>query len=279
MPRHLVRALHAGLVPKALHRLAADDVRIQDLLKIRLLYPGVPDVVGIHDQHRAVAALREAAGLVDPDLGLEPRLHTLTAQPLHVRLDVGLRGAGLTARADEHVRAILAHQRLFPASARAERRSATNRSTSSRIARTISFSGTLRMTSPFLKMSPIPRPPATPMSAARASPGPFTSHPITAMWISSLSPLNSSSTSRASLIRSTSARPHEGHATKVSPPLRSPSDLRMSMPTRTSSVGSADSDTRIVSPMPSESSAPRPTADLMVPTPGVPASVTPRWNG
>ena len=51
------------------------------------------------------------------------------------------------------------------------------------------------------------------------------------------------------------------------------------MPTRTSSVGSAESDTRIVSPMPCESTAPSPTADLIVPTPGVPASVTPRWNG
>src|SRR5207244_2686299 len=55
--------------------------------------------------------------------------------------------------------------------------------------------------------------------------------------------------------------------------------LRMSIPTRTSSVGSAESETRTVSPMPSERSAPRPTADLIVPTPGVPASVTPRWRG
>ena len=102
---------------------------------------------------------------------------------------------------------------------------------------------------------------------------------MTAMWISSLSPRNSSSTCLASLTRSTSARPHDGHDTKVSPPVRSPSDLRMSIPTRTSSVGSAESETRIVSPMPSESSAPSPTADLIVPTPGVPASVTPRWKG
>src|SRR2546427_3257638 len=149
------------------------------------------------------------------------------------------------------------------AAARVAFRSAMNRSTSSRIAFTMSFSGTLRMTSPFLKIRPIPRPPATPMSAARASPGPLTSQPMTAMWISSFSPRNSSSTSFASLTRSTSARPHEGHETKVRPPFRRPSDFKMSIPTRTSSVGSAESETRIVSPMPSERSAPRPTADLI----------------
>src|SRR2546422_4682963 len=77
---------------------------------------------------------------------------------------------------------------------------------------------------------------------------------MTAMWISSFSPRNSSSTSFASLTRSTSARPHEGHETKVRPPFRRPSDFKMSIPTRTSSVGSAESETRIVSPMPSERS-------------------------
>ena len=38
-------------------------------------------------------------------------------------------------------------------------------------------------------------------------------------------------------------------------------------------------DTRMVSPMPSASSAPMPTADLTMPSLGVPASVTPRWSG
>src|SRR4029453_14174142 len=102
----------------------------------------------------------------------------------------------------------------------------------------------------------------TPDSGCRSPPGPLAPPPLPAMWISSLSPLNSSSTSFASFTRSTSARPQEGHETKVRPPLRSPSDFRMSIPTRTSSVGSAESDTRIVSPMPSERSAPSPIADL-----------------
>ena len=46
------------------------------------------------------------------------------------------------------------------------------------------------------------------------------------------------------------------------------------MPTLTSSTGGADSDTRMVSPMPRDSSAPNATADLMVPWNAGPASVT-----
>src|SRR5262245_3158775 len=277
--RLLVGALHSGVVDQAGDRLAVADVGLEDLLQVRLLDAAVPDVVGVHDDHRAVATLRETAGLVDADLGLAARLHGLVAQVLHELLDVALGRARIDGGADEDMCFVLPHHWASTAAILAALRSAMNLSTSSRIACTISFSGTFLITSPFLKMRPIPRPPATPMSAARASPGPLTSHPITAMWISSLSPLNSSSTCLASLTRSTSALPQEGHETKVRPPLRSPSDFKMSIPTRTSSVGSAESDTRIVSPMPSESSAPSPIADLIVPTPGVPASVTPRWNG
>ena len=51
------------------------------------------------------------------------------------------------------------------------------------------------------------------------------------------------------------------------------------MPTLTSSAGGADSETRIVSPMPSRSSAPKATADLIVPWKAGPASVTPRCSG
>src|SRR4029453_11501705 len=275
----LVGALDARLVAEPLDRFAAQDVGLHDLLEIALLHAAVPHVFRVDHDHRPVAALREAAGLVDADLLLAAGLDDLAAQVLHEPLDVAVLGAVVAGGAHEHVAVVLAHQALAPAASFAARRSLRNLSTSSRIAVTISFSGTFRTTSPPLKMSPIPRPPATPMSAARASPGPLTSQPITAMWISSLRPRNSSSTSLASFTRSTSARPHDGHDTNVSPPLRSPSDFRISMPTRTSSVGSAESETRIVSPMPSLSSAPSPTADLMVPTPGVPASVTPRCSG
>ena len=58
-----------------------------------------------------------------------------------------------------------------------------------------------------------------------------------------------------------------------------PSDSRIAVPTLTSSTGGADSETRMVSPMPSASSAPKATADLTVPWKVGPASVTPRWSG
>ena len=44
-------------------------------------------------------------------------------------------------------------------------------------------------------------------------------------------------------------------------------------------TGGADKDTRMVSPMPSASSAPKATEDLMVPMNFGPASVTPRCSG
>ncbi len=47
----------------------------------------------------------------------------------------------------------------------------------------------------------------------------------------------------------------------------------------TSSTGGADSDTRMVSPIPLLSRAPKATADLMVPWNAGPASVTPRCSG
>ena len=46
-----------------------------------------------------------------------------------------------------------------------------------------------------------------------------------------------------------------------------------------SASGSSLSDTRMVSPMPSVSSAPMPTALFMRPSSPSPASVTPRWSG
>src|SRR5207249_4729764 len=201
--RLLVGALDAGIVDEAGDWLAVPDVGLEDLLQVRLLNAAVPDVLVVEDHHRAVAALREAAGLVDPDVGLEAGLHGFVAEEFHVLLHVALRRTRIAGGAHEDVSLVLSHHWASTAAVFAALRSAMNLSTSSRIAWTISFSGTLRITSPFLKMSPMPRPPATPMSATRASPGPLTSHPITAMWISSFNPLNSSSTSFASLTRST----------------------------------------------------------------------------
>ena len=53
----------------------------------------------------------------------------------------------------------------------------------------------------------------------------------------------------------------------------------MAQATRTSSTGSAVSETRMVSPMPSASRAPMPTALFIVPDQAVPASVTPTCSG
>src|SRR5205823_1771476 len=93
-------------------------------------------------------------------------LDDLGAEELHEFLDVALGRARLAAGAHEHVAVVLSHQARAPAASLAARRSARYLSTSSRMAFTMSFSGTFRMTSPPLKMSPIPRPPATPRSTA-----------------------------------------------------------------------------------------------------------------
>src|SRR5439155_3654898 len=77
----------------------------------------------------------------------------------------------------------------------------------------------------------------------------------------------------------TLSRPQEGQAIMIGPRSRRPSAFRISYAVRTSSTGSAVRETRIVSPMPSTSSAPIPTALLIEPEYGVPASVTPRWSG
>ncbi len=86
-------------------------------------------------------------------------------------------------------------------------------------------------------------------------------------------------TSSASLYTSTCARPHDGHDTISSFRGRRFSDCRIWVPTLISSTGGADSDTRIVSPMPCRSRAPKATADLIVPWNAGPASVTPRCSG
>ena len=59
----------------------------------------------------------------------------------------------------------------------------------------------------------------------------------------------------------------------------SPSAFKMALAATTSSTGSAVSETRTVSPMPSSSRAPKAAADFSVPIYRVPASVTPRCKG
>ena len=74
-----------------------------------------------------------------------------------------------------------------------------------------------------------------------------------------------SSTTTARLSTPTLSRPHDGHAIITGPRSRSPSAFRISQATSTSFTGSAVSETRIVSPIPSISSEPMPTALLIEP--------------
>src|SRR4029450_2111135 len=107
------------------------DVRLENLLQVRLLNAPVPDVVWVHDHHRAVAALREAAGLVDPDGGLGAGLDGLVAQILHELLDVALGRARIARGADEDMRFVLPHHWASTAAGFAALRSASNLLTSS----------------------------------------------------------------------------------------------------------------------------------------------------
>src|SRR5436190_73842 len=118
-----------------------------------------------------------------------------------------------------------------------------------------------------------------PKSASPASPGPLTAHPITATSNACGYFTSRSSTTRARFSTPTLSLPHDGHAIITGPRSRRPSALRISHATSTSFTGSAVSETRIVSPMPSMSRAPIPTALLIEPANGVPASVTPRCRG
>src|SRR5262249_438122 len=62
-----VRAGLARTVEESRDRLAADQVGLDDLLHVLRADARIPDVFGVHDDHRTVPALGEAAGLVDPD--------------------------------------------------------------------------------------------------------------------------------------------------------------------------------------------------------------------
>ncbi len=75
-------------------------------------------------------------------------------------------------------------------------------------------------------------------------------------------------------------RPQVGQAISTGPRSRSLSALRISQATLTSSSAwKVDRLMRIVSPMPSASSVPRPTELFSEPDHFVPASVTPRCSG
>ena len=76
------------------------------------------------------------------------------------------------------------------------------------------------------------------------------------------------------------SRPQVGQAMSTGPRSRSLSALRISQATLTSSSAwNVEREIRIVSPIPSASSVPRPTDDFSEPDHFVPASVIPRCSG
>src|SRR5882724_7682830 len=113
---------------------------------------------------------------------------------------------------------------------------------------------------------PLPAPPPVKArSVSRASPGPLTTQPMMESDMGVAMCLSFSSRVLTVSITLKPCRAQDGQDTILTPRWRRFSDLRMSKPTRTSSTGSALSETRMVSPMPLHSSMPMPMEDLTVP--------------
>ena len=117
------------------------------------------------------------------------------------------------------------------------------------------------------------------MSVSRASPGPLTTQPITERVMGVVMWASRSSRISTVLITSNCWRAQDGQEITLTPRWRSPRAFSMSKPTLISSTGSAESDTRSVSPMPDQSRLPRPIEDFTVPLRRPPASVTPMCSG
>ena len=73
-----------------------------------LIDPGVPGVLGVDDDHGAVAALVQAAGAVDANLVLEARLRDALLEPLQQPFGVTVKAAVRPIGADKNMFAELA---------------------------------------------------------------------------------------------------------------------------------------------------------------------------
>lgn len=91
------------------NRSSADDVLLEDSQRTRLVDTGIPDILGVDDDHRAMPALVHATRMIDPHDTLQSVFGGALLQRL-VHLLRSLRRARLSRRADEDVVAILAHQ-------------------------------------------------------------------------------------------------------------------------------------------------------------------------
>ena len=110
------------------------------------------------------------------------------------------------------------------------------------------------------------------MSVSRASPGPFTTQPITDTVIGVVMWATRFSSASTVVITSYCWRAQDGQEMMLTPRWRRLSAFSISKPTRTSSSGSAESETRMVSPMPAHKSEPMPIEDFTVPVRVPPAS-------
>ena len=137
--------------------------------------------------------------------------------------------------------------------------------------------GTLRISLPFLKRISLPSPPAMPISAL-PSPMLLTTQPRTETFNGVLIWPSFFSTIRHAHHVDFGTRPQVGQAMTLMPRCRNPVTSRFQSLTLTSSrIGGGE--TRSVSPIPCESSHPRPIADLTAPVMAVPASVDADMQG
>lgn len=88
----------------------------------RFIDAGVPDIFGIYHHHWPVAALIHAARVIDPHLTLKPGSSGALLQN-GMNRGGPVERARLSARADEHVVAVLSHHnKLGPFAARRQSR-------------------------------------------------------------------------------------------------------------------------------------------------------------
>ena len=119
-------------------------------------------------------------------------------------------------------------------------------------------------------------PPVIPISVIAASPGPFTTHPIMLSVIGVLIWANFSSKILTVSITWNACLAQDGHEIILTPRFFKFNDFNISLPIFISFTGSSDSETLIVSPIPSNNKLPEPIADFILPDTKLPASVIPR---
>ena len=90
-----------------LHRTSAEDVLLENPLRAFAIDAGVPDILGIHNNHGPMAALVHAARVIDANDALQPAVcRTLLQDFMHFL--GALCRAGFARGTDKHVMTILA---------------------------------------------------------------------------------------------------------------------------------------------------------------------------